>query len=282
MKRVVTHGKAILAGEHAVVRGAPAIVFPLKSRSLALEWKYKPGAEAVECDGGDLAEPFRAALDRALTFLKAKLPTGTWSFRLTSDIPVRAGLGSSAALSVAIARFLNEQYLARGDVFPLALELENLFHGTSSGIDVAAAMAQGPIQFRRGMSPRALATLWQPNLMLHDTGLRSSTKACVEKVIARNDAATDARMEAAVAACERALLSPEAEGFPQLVRALEEAEACFASWGLIPEPVKTQADALRKAGALAVKPTGSGDGGYLLALWPKGKIPEGALPISGS
>ncbi len=282
MKRVVTHGKAILTGEHAVVRGAPAIVFPLKSRSLALEWKYKPGPEAVEVDGGDLNEPFRAALDRALTHLKTKLPAGTWSFRLHSDIPVRAGLGSSAALSVAVARFLNEQYLARGDVFPLALELENLFHGSSSGIDVAAAMAAGPIQFRRGMSPRLLQPHWQPALFLHDTGLRSGTKACVEKVTALNAPELDKRMEASVVAAERALFSPQTEGLPQLVRAMEEAEACFAAWNLIPEAVKAQADALRKKGALAVKPTGSGDGGYLLSLWAPGKVPEDALPISGS
>ena len=33
-----TYGKWILAGEHAVLRGCPALAFPLTSRSLHLEY----------------------------------------------------------------------------------------------------------------------------------------------------------------------------------------------------------------------------------------------------
>jgi mevalonate kinase len=259
------HGKVILAGEHAVVRGHPAIVLPLQSRSLELSWEE---SGAFEADATPLGDAFRAAMDTATEILGTQKPR--LRFRLKSDIPLKAGLGSSAALSAAISRFL----LPSGNYeqhFPLALEIENLFHGRSSGLDVASALLGEPIVFRRGEAPQAIPGGFHASLLyLSDTGLRSSTKDCVEKVSRLQRSEIDQRMQAAV---EKILSGGS------LAEALSEAASCFSDWGLVPASVAGQMRALEKAGALAVKPTGSGDGGFLLSLWPRAVSHEGLFPL---
>lgn len=267
-------GKCILLGEHSVVRGQRALVLPLGSRHLDLSWERQEGS-GWELHAGDFAPAFRAALTEALRIAGAELPQGKWVFRLSSSVPPRAGLGSSAALSVAITRFLTSLGLVQSEPFAFALQLENLFHGTSSGIDVAAVLAQAPIFFQRGHAPEPLPLAWTPKLYLADTGLRSATKACVEKVTALQRPDLDLRMAAAVEQAAAALQN--ADGRPLLKAALDEGLEVFRAWNLVPTEVEAKIAELKRAGALAVKPTGSGDGGFLIALFER-EAP-GLIPV---
>ena len=52
-----------------------------------------------------------------------------------------------------------------------------------------------------------------------------------------------------------------------LKEAFALAENCFLKWGLIGTEMKKHIAFLKKQGALAVKPTGSGSHGYVLSLW---------------
>ena len=45
------------------------------------------------------------------------------------------------------------------------------------------------------------------------------------------------------------------------------ARDCFESWGLCDGAMGTHIKDLEEKGAVAVKPTGSGGGGYALSLW---------------
>jgi mevalonate kinase len=271
-------GKVILAGEHGVVRGGEALVLPLRSRGLELRWEPSPdgkfqirssytgvGSGAEDSGSGPLAEPFHSALSRALEISGFVMPEPGYRITLTSDIPVRAGLGSSAALSVAIVKLLAAEGAPITQPFELAMEIENLFHGKSSGIDVACVLSSGPIRYARSSPPQELPLAWKPLLYLFDTGTRSSTKDCVAKVEAAQRPDLDQRMAKAVAEAKGALLSADHNGPGELANALELAASCFREWGLGAD--EKLVALLKESGAIAVKPTGSGGGGFLLSLW---------------
>ena len=57
------------------------------------------------------------------------------------------------------------------------------------------------------------------------------------------------------------------ESLSQLANAINSARQCFIDWGLAGGHVEKHIEDLLSAGALAAKPTGSGDGGYVLSLW---------------
>lgn len=272
---ISVHGKCILLGEHSVVRGFPALVFPLQSRRLHLSWEKTEG-EGFSVSEGEFRPPLTSALELALRLTGGTLPPGHWTLKVRSEIPVQAGLGSSAALAVATVRFLEEAGFSIPDPFSLALEIENIFHGRSSGIDVAAALSERPIRFQKGHRPETLTLKWQPKLYLADSGLRSSTKACVEKVIRLHRPDLDQSMAQAVEKAIHALADPL--GFEELAMALNNASEIFSGWGLIPDAVANLRRKLLEAGAIAAKPTGSGDGGYVLSLWKS--APPSALGLT--
>jgi mevalonate kinase len=65
-----------------------------------------------------------------------------------------------------------------------------------------------------------------------------------------------------------ALESFESKSVIILKKSIDQAYACFADWGLIHGALNEHIDLLKKNGALAVKPTGSGgEGGHVLSLW---------------
>lgn len=272
-----TFGKWILAGEHSVLRGSPALVFPLKSRGLKL--RYQESGEPLKLrlvgsHGAEMEVLFWAVLERAGDLLKVPRAAMRGNLTLESTLPVGAGLGASAAFCVAMSRwFRSMEWLKLEDVGEFAVTLENLFHGESSGVDVAVAMTGEGLHFERSGHKYALSPEWTPRLYISSCGQRGLTSDCVRKVkelIAADPEKgrrLDERMADAVNACEEALIAGEEKGFEKLRAAIESAGTCFKEWGLASGAVAEHERKLREAGAVAVKPTGSGGGGFILSLW---------------
>lgn len=262
MSSILTHGKWILAGEHSVVRGGPALVFPLPSRSLTLSTTWKETTPQLRAALGamiEAAEKYQPG---------RKIPSECDRLSIESDIPVSSGLGSSAALSVAFARYLaKRKWISEEEIFPLAKAIEDRFHGKSSGLDIASVMEGVPIRFQKGSPWKPIPLNWIPRIFLADTGVRSSTKDCVIRVENLKRLDLDARMSSAVDSAERALGLDEARGTPILAEAMNTSASCFEEWGLLDSQSRSLRDDLLRAGALAVKPTGSGHGGFLISLW---------------
>ena len=142
-------GKLLLTGEYAVVQGAEALAIPtVKGQHLT----YHPGDHpllwtALEADGstwlsGDVATESRLSLVRscieAALNLKGSRTWPTGSVVTEVEFERSWGWGTSSTLIALIAQWL--------EVDALALHFAV---SKGSGYDVACALADGPIRYRR-------------------------------------------------------------------------------------------------------------------------------------
>jgi mevalonate kinase len=281
----IVHGKWILAGEHSVLRGAPALVFPVTARSLVLKYETLNSGLSVHfsgAHGGELRLLFWGVMEKALEMTGRSRNDANGHFEIASSIPVGAGMGASAALCVGVGRWFEWKKWVSSDELPeFCRQLENLFHGESSGVDIAVAISGQGLHFERNGLRYQMNLKWQPHWFISYSGKRGVTSECVARVKAllERDQALgekiDADMHEAVLQAERALGEPSAElGFDRLASAINLARGCFEHWGLCSGEIAAHIELLLKSGAYAVKPTGSGDGGYVLSLWRQLPPPE--------
>jgi mevalonate kinase len=272
-----TFGKWILAGEHAVIRGIPALVFPARSSAMTFSWAATPETLQVNfagSNGAELSIIFWGVLENALQKIERARTDLRGRLQVTSDIPLGAGLGGSAALCVGIGRwFQNSGFIKASDVYEFSRQLENLFHGESSGVDIAVALEGRGLKFMRGGEHTPLLPTWKPRLYLSYSGKRGVTSECVKKVNELRAKSRhlgeklDQQMREAVELSERALLISDSGAVDLLAKALDLARDCFYQWGLCEGVLDQHMRELLRAGALSVKPTGSGGGGHVLSLW---------------
>lgn len=283
-------GKWILAGEHAVLRGVPALVFPLRSRVLDLSYVCTSQAESLNLylqgdHGEELQRLVWGVIERACELKKINRTSLAGDLTIKSSIPVGAGMGASGALCVALTKWLNFlKVVPEGEMFEFARTLENLFHGESSGVDIAVSLSGQGLHYERQGVRHSLDPKWTPHWYISYSGQRGVTLDCVNKVkefIAKNSElgmALDAQMRAAVLTCEKALTQTDEKiGMELLKQGIESAAEVFEKWGLTDGAPQMHMELLKKSGAVAVKPTGSGGGGYVLSLWAQ-PPPEELLP----
>lgn len=279
-------GKWVLAGEHAVLRGATAIALPHPTFSLGLKFipsdesslQISPeSARSVILDLLQMVRDEQHARGREFYF-----PTGR--LVLESSIPTGAGLGSSAALCVAVARWLSDTLgIPEAGILEFATHLEHRFHGKSSGMDVAVCAVGRPISFVRGRGPTLLSIKNFPRFSFHDSGLRSSTRECIRRVEALRDSdpVSAIRADDLMARASRLILEGIAqlnqnltaislnEPLARIAEGMKSAHESFLIWSLVPGKVQRDIENLYRQGALGVKLTGAGGGGFIVALWPQ-------------
>lgn len=252
----VAPGKVVVAGEYAVVDGAPAIVAAV-DLGVAVDVAPAPVA-SVHTPHGD-----SRFVDAALAATAA--PPARWVFRDHggAHLPSKPGLGGSAAATVVAvhaARALADEDLAPQAVFAVADPVHRAVQGSGSGIDVAASTWGGTLRFRRGEVPRPVTDL---PLVVVWTGHSAQTGPRVERYQAWSG--RSAFVAASTALVEGFDADPMAalrEDGALLVAMAAEAGIAYRT------PELDRIVALATAHGGAAKPSGAGGGDCAVALLP--------------
>ncbi len=268
-------GKAIVVGEHYVMDGALALAMALPTLQTKVTWtqtQHNPTSLHIGPPAKCPVSTMQTLLDAAQMYeLK-----GQWNVEIESSLPIGRGLGSSAALCVAALRGLHQGAPNKpNDTLLLhqARELESLFHGSSSGLDPAAASSEGALLFKDGQILRSLEI--HPNLasarwILLDLGNSQSTKTAIDRAnkhrVTLGKATLAGLTKIVTFAANQAAEALEHGQLQDLAEALRKAGAAMQPLGVVDEAMQQVILTAIDAGALACKQTGAGLGGMLLAL----------------
>ena len=277
-------GKIILFGEHAVVYGRPAIAVPVQQVRARVVVTAKPRGQTGEVrvlapDIGldarlaDLSEnqPLAKVIQSVLSALGIACPPAC-TVRVTSTIPVAAGMGSGAAVSVAALRafstFLGHPLPAE-QVSDLAYEVEKLYHGTPSGIDNTVITYAMPVVFVRSQSIQILRVAQPFTVVIADTGVRSPTSVAVgdlRRLWQADPGRYESLFDAAGRIAQAARQAIE-NGRPETLGPLmDENHRLLCEMSVSSLELDRLVQAARSAGALGAKLSGAGRGGNMIAL----------------
>ena len=285
-------GKIILFGEHAVVYSRPAIAIPisnLKARAMIKPSpRGKPGAILIQAPGigleSELADlpadhPIAAAINWVCKEVGIASPPAC-QLRITSDIPIEAGLGSGAAVSVAIIRvfsgFLGHP-LAEERISALAYEVEKIHHGTPSGIDNTVITYQQPIYFIRDLPIELLHPRGKFTFVIGDTGIPSPTATTVGDVRTgwkSNPDEYEAIFDSIGELVVQARTALEKNDPVTLGAIMNENQAWLENINVSSPALEHLIEAAHKAGAMGAKLSGGGRGGNMIALVDPDQAPK--------
>jgi mevalonate kinase len=286
-------GKIILFGEHAVVYGRPALAIPVTQVRANVDVSHSSRA-GIWIDAPDVhlhAElntlpsdhPIASVIHNFL-FLSRVSPFPNLEIRITSTIPVASGLGSGAAVTVALTRALAAHLnhsMTDEEVNAFAYEIEKLYHGTPSGIDNTVVTYARPVYFVKGQ-PMETFKVGQPfTIVIADTGISAPTKESVGEVRKFWEAdkhkleSTFDEIGEIVKQARQAIKSGEWEMLGEL---MNKNHSLLQELTVSSLEVDQLVVAARNAGALGAKLSGGGRGGNVIALVQ----PEIAEAVSSS
>ncbi len=290
-------GKVILLGEHAVVHGHPALAAPvhlLRARAELgpLQATPLPDLRIEAPDVGlslwlhelDPSSAIAAALHLSQQALQLpSLPRVV--LQLTSSIPVASGLGSGAAITLAIVRALSAyagQTLPLEQQSAIVYQVDQIHHGTPSGIDNTVITYGVPIRFQSGTPPQRLRPGAALPLLIADSGCASPTGAAVAGVRQRlrdSPAETTAAFETIHQIVDRGTVAVEHGRLEELGACMNANHFQLRALGVSTPLLDRLVEAARLAGALGAKLSGAGLGGNLVALVPPGLAPAVTLAL---
>lgn len=269
-------GKFIVFGEHAVVYGRPALAASLPQGAVVQLRRAASPQWHAESPAGPLAP--NDQVHRAVTALLDHfgLSLDNLAIDVGFDIPIGAGLGSSAALAVALARGAADLCGLTGDERQGRIESavaasEAVFHGKASGIDQQAAYGGGFFRFqRRADGPLVEAIAAPPHRWYIAPVAPSASTADMVAGVAdrRRESPTEfASYFDAIAEVTDAGQTALGRGdWQRLGQLMDRNQALLQSIGVSTPVLDKACEAARSAGALGAKLTGAGGGGCIVAL----------------
>jgi mevalonate kinase len=287
-------GKTILFGEHAVVYGKPAIAAAVDKRvyvtikerednrthvrinELGISGYLNIQQGNIELDNCEKEEGILKYV------LIALMKTGSkdgLEIIIKMDIPVGAGLGSSAAITVATvkaASSFNDIKLTMDEIAKLAHQVELMVQGSASPIDTILSTYGGIVYLSRDAEIVKLDIDPEIPLVIGYTSKRGNTGELVESVRLKMEAAPQVMiplfnsMEALTNGAREALTTGDHEMIGEFMNINH---GLLDAIGVNTDELSRMVYVARKKGALGSKLTGAGGGGSMIAYCP-GKVNE--------
>lgn len=307
-------GKIILSGEHAVVYGAPALALAVDrhmrihyrpDRLPRLSWRTREHTHEL---GLDKLANLRRRLDSHFErYLRGELPITRilkkpaelafyaidmarvlsgldvhprGSLSIDSEIPIGAGMGSSAALIAALLKLFGH-FDSLDALIRQVRYCERLQHGRGSMIDAAAVCSGGLVKLQNeqvSQLPLAEAGLGEGWFWVFTGTPASSTGACVDEVRRHfGQSSIWSEFIDQTEAMAEALLA----GITPL-EPIRANHRLLSRIGVVPAPLQRFAEQVeQRGGAAKVCGAGavSGDQGGLMLVWlPQGTPGQFTLP----
>ena len=290
-------GKVILFGEHAVVYGRPALAVPVTQlKATATITKKSPRGIWIEAPNINLSKdisqlppdhPLAAVINSVFSALGTSHPPACTMY-IQSTIPVASGLGSGAAVSVAILRALSAflgQPLSDEQVNEMAFEAEKIHHGIPSGIDNTVITYSKPVYFIKGRPVKTFHVGAPFTIVIGDTGISAPTKASVRSVRKLWEADKPRwekvfdRVGEIVWNARQAI---ERGDLVDLGNLMNANHALLQRMTVSSPELDRLVEAARKSGALGAKLSGGGRGGNMIALVIKENAPAMAEALKSA
>ncbi|WP_210396893.1 mevalonate kinase [Motiliproteus sediminis] len=269
----------MLMGEHAVLFGHRAIVCAVDQR---IHIRLKPLASRlvqIESALGDYESSLDALHDdkrlqfvlHAVRQLRDRIPSG-FNLSIRSDFSHQVGLGSSAAVTVAVVAALYywlDTDLDRQQVFDSARETVLQVQGRGSGADIAAATFGGAVAYRaKPVEYHPLKAA--PPLSLCYAGYKTPTPEVLRRVASARNLSPNLydelyRLMGEVS--ERAIAAFEEQDWDQFGWLMNYYHGLLDSLGVNDRVMADMVARMREAeGVLGAKISGSGLGDCAVAL----------------
>lgn len=279
-----------------------ALDYARRARERWEAYRRRPGRESMARVGGGrpghvalvaIGEAERVAREaRDSGFGEAHETDGPGlRLRVSSEIPVGRGFGSSAAVGAAVAgAWLAHRGVRRSreEMDDLLLEVERRQHGDPSGVDAATALRGGLVWAESGGDGLVFEEVADPagalaGFHLADTGEPAEDTGEVVAAVRERRSRRPGEVDGAMEEIRRATLAfrRELDGSPpdvdRILRLVRRCQRGLEAIGVVPEPVRRLVRAVEEeggaakisgAGALTALEVGPPGGGVLLIAHP--------------
>lgn len=291
----IAAGKVILFGEHAAVYGRHVLALPIRD---AVHASVEPAESVTTLTiprwgiHSTIDAPDSPGVDAAVRLIlnQLDLRTAHFSILVDSRLPRGKGLGSSAAVAVAVIRAICDASglsITNERINAIAFECEKLAHGTPSGVDNTLSTFAEPMLFcndgRLRIEPIKLKET--PPLVIAYGDEAGLTSEQVAGVRARRDRSPE-RYDALFDEMDRISLAGmellRSQSYQDLGLAMNVCHGLLNAIEVSTPGLEHMVSLARQAGAAGAKLTGAGGGGSIVALCPDAiESVENALQQAG-
>lgn len=287
--------KVLLFGEYSVIVGSEALALPV--HQFGAEWDFTAVANDSHHQLSLLLAYLKSSVFKPSQFLningfKDALDQGIY---LKSNIPNGYGLGSSGSVCAAVFdRFKSQQAseLSQSELRFVLSQMENYFHGNSSGLDPLVSFLDKPVivQPNQHISVVENGSGFHKGIdvYVYDSGMPRKTEPLVKHF---KDKLNDPEFEKLIKIDLNPLVHSLIEGWLTNENAVFEKMRKLSEWQirylpeLFPESILELIDKMHAHHNFIFKLCGAGGGGFYLVFTQKGTpvpsiINQGLIKIS--